>query len=144
MDNSVNGNSAGGGYDFHDPDFVKWWLQSLYLVDPESQVGIAQAVSERIQVPAVKAVCAEFAAGFDLAVGETDVSNRPAPQPALKLDPTFDPTADRLTQASQVATAKLAELWSVNRKLLIVAGIGIIFFVGKGLATLWTLLNSLL
>lgn len=140
MDNSVNGNSARGGYDFHDPDFVKWWLQSLYLVSPVEQVGIAKAVSERIQVPAVKAVCVEFAAGFDLPEAETVVVDGPVAQPALE----FDPSADRLTQASQVATAKFAELWSANRKLIIVAGIGIIFFVGKGLATLWTLLNSLL
>lgn len=128
-----------GGYAFHDPEFVEWWLRSLYMLSPDDQVGIARAMSERIQVPAVKTVCAEFIALFGSSVVNavaTDTADEP---PALK----FDPSADRFTQASQVATAKFAEIWAANRKLIVLAGIGIVFFVGKGLVTLWSWLSGL-
>lgn len=39
-------------YDFHDPVFVTWWLNSLYLLPIEDQIAIAQQLRAAVHAPA--------------------------------------------------------------------------------------------
>ena len=48
----LTGSSSGAGYDFHDPAFVTWWLNSLYLFPVEDQVAIAQRLLSALHAPA--------------------------------------------------------------------------------------------
>ena len=44
--------SSGAGYDFHDPAFVTWWLNSLYLFQVQDQIAIAQRLLSAVHAPA--------------------------------------------------------------------------------------------
>jgi hypothetical protein len=38
-------------YDFHDEEFVTWWLNSLYLFPPHEQLAIAQQLRNAVHAP---------------------------------------------------------------------------------------------
>lgn len=51
MDAETTEPMAVAGYDFHDPAFITWWLNSLYLFPVEDQVAIAQMLRSALHAP---------------------------------------------------------------------------------------------
>jgi hypothetical protein len=66
--------SAGAGYDFHDPAFVTWWLNSLYLLPLEDQIAIAQRLLTAVHAPGSRREVEAF-----LAVQGQELEARGAP-----------------------------------------------------------------
>jgi len=50
------------GYAFNEPDFVAWWLQSLFLLDYEDQVRVAEDLRLKLNTPEVTAEIDAFVA----------------------------------------------------------------------------------
>lgn len=88
------------GYNFHDPEFVDWWLKSLYLLPLEQQVAAAHAIKQVVSVPAVHAEADLFLAemGEGPLAGAVQVQQTP-------------PAANAEEEPLDVVTGTLRRIW---------------------------------
>jgi hypothetical protein len=109
---------SGAGYDFHDPAFVTWWLDSLYLLPVEDQIAIAQGLLSAVHAPGSRSEIEAF-----LEVQSQQLEARAAPAAHA-----VDPTPWRFA----LRAAWRARPWLTGIGLLACA-----FFVLKGIWFLW-------
>lgn len=117
--------SWGAGYDFHDPAFVTWWLNSLYLLPLDDQIAVAQRLLSAVHAPGSRREVEAFLAvqGLEL---QSQAAARKWP-PALTL------------QAGEAGgwRSVLREAWRARPWL---TGIGLLacaLLVVKGVWSLW-------
>ncbi len=113
-------------YSFHDPDFVEWWLGSLYLLSPEDQVAVAEVVINAVNIPEIQTLIAQFVESRMNAdrqdQGEPDFTVAP---PVL--------TGSFIEKAMQSARFFTHKAWKENPWLVGIACIGFVFAIGRGI-----------
>lgn len=115
---------AVAAYDFHDPSFVTWWLDSLYLFPFEEQVAIARLLRSAVHAPDSRQ---EIDAFLELRTTESQAD-------ALL---TAGRSEALLAETSPVWHGQLRSSWR-GRPWLTAAGVlAVLYFVGKGV---WFLL----
>lgn len=110
-------------YAFHDPEFVTWWLGSLYLLQPVDQALVADVLRSAIHEPRVQ----EELSAFIALRTEEQIPQVEDEHPTV---PKFEGT--RTEQAIQVMGYQLGQQWEHNRWLLLTFLAGLTFVVGKG------------
>ncbi len=117
-------------YAFHDPTFVRWWLDSLYLLPAQQQLEAALALRGSVHSPEIRDVIDVFA-GTLAAHIEYEVQGGAADGEAPGGEETDPPTPRgvlrRLWKAAPIPTAigmagisymVLGGIWSVVRVLI--------------------------
>lgn len=105
-------------YAFHEPEFVTWWLGSLYLLRPVEQKELALIMKETVNVPAVHACIDQFVARFE------DIGNEAA----------GGDTPDPKTMTwRQVLVWRIRGMWETHQTVLLLFGAALLYFVGKGM-----------
>jgi hypothetical protein len=115
---SPTASPGGAGYDFHDPAFVTWWLDSLYLLPVDDQIAIAQRLLDAVHAPASRQ---EIEAFLEVWRQEQERRDAPATQ----------------TAAPAGWTIALRSAWRAKPWLTGVGGLACMFFVAKGIWFLW-------
>lgn len=105
-------------YAFHEPEFVTWWLGSLYLLRPAEQRELALILRETVNVPEVHERIDEFLARFEDAEEDVTVGDGPD----LKA-----------MNWRQVVIWRIRGMWETHQTVLLLFGAALLFFVGKGM-----------
>lgn len=100
------------GYPFHDPDFLGWWLQSLYLLPPDEQVAVALSLRQVLHAPALQAEIDAF------------VDRRVEAVPELTKVVSTGPTS-----AGHIVADKLREMWHTRPWMLAGGVAGLAYLV---------------
>lgn len=125
-----------GDYRFHDPAWMAWWLTSMYLLPTQDQIIIAEKVLLSVHSPASRAVVkgfieyqgAEYTPPEEFAVD---------PEPVVD-EPGFDPDDHRpMTILTRIATT----VWQRYPKLVVGAGLVLIFYMWVGLRSIVSLIG---
>jgi hypothetical protein len=112
-------------YAFHDPEFVTWWLTSLYLFKPADQIAIAEMLSEAVHAPEVQREIEAF------------IDFRSAVLPAELGQPV---AAESAEPAGAAVVARFRELWRDNPWMVSAGALAILFF---SLKAVWFLGHEL-
>lgn len=104
---------------FHDPAFVVWWLNSLYLFRPEDQIAIAELLAGAVHAPDAKAEIEAF-------VAVRTLEHIPAEAAAEG-----GPSSGTAVTAIDVVVARTRELWRANPWMVSLGLLAIAFFSAK-------------
>lgn len=121
--------TSGSGFNFHDPNFVEWWLKSLYLLPPEMQINAATWLKSVVHVPEVHAEVDLFNARFGagpLAASDQVLPGAPHEQPTKTEEGTW----------FEVATASLQKLWRERPSMIWLAGLAVAVLVIRGVGAI--------
>lgn len=114
-------------YAFHDPEFVEWWLGSLYMLPAADQIAIAEILDLGIHAPKVKAVLDNFIRDLHPeAIGPN------AMHAGVQVDapPSFEGTF--VERSIQFARYHVVAYWRTNPWMVVIAASGLVFAVGRG------------
>lgn len=103
------------GYAFNDPDFVAWWLQSLFLLDFDDQVRIAMELRLKLNTPEVMAEIDAFVV-----------------QRSFQTEVDLDGAGD-LKSRDLVIAESLRGIWQRSPWMAGGAVVAALFFAGKGI-----------
>jgi hypothetical protein len=118
-------------YAFHDPEFVTWWLGSLYMLKPIDQITVAEILRDSIHIPVIKDELDAFIQ-FQMEQGGIERQVEPgAEQAEIEAAPEFVGT--RLEQAIQSIKFHFNRYRKENPWMVIIAGGGLAFLVVRGL-----------
>lgn len=126
----MNTNSK-ASYDFHDPTFVRWWLESHYLLPVNDQIAIAMTVRERVAVPAVHDEIDDFLAER-VHEEEPDVLE-PLPREVGTGQHGSAGDTSRSQGAWDVVVSSVRRLWDEQRSLVLLFIVIVGIFVARGL-----------
>lgn len=119
---------ADEGYRFHNPEFVAWWLRSLYLLPPHLQLEAADAVRSSVHLPTVHAQVDHFTVDLlqQLEGPHVEPAARPADEGASSAD-----LDGRQAGPGSVSTA-LQRMWRKAPVLTVAGVIGLVVLVTRG------------
>jgi hypothetical protein len=123
-------------YAFHDPKFVSWWLGSLYLLRPESQLQAAVALRQSVHQLGAVARLEEF-------IGETAavIDHSAGTAPAVDL-PIAEPEEPAAAGPADAAMRRVRSMWKTSPSATVIGVLGIAFVAGKGLWTVVRLIGG--
>ncbi len=104
---------------FHDPEFVTWWLTSLYLFKLEDQIAIAGLLSDAVHAPDAKR---EIEAFIEYHLGGT-VAEQPERPTEI----------DVSASAVDVVLVRVRELWRSSPWMVAIGAVALLFFSGKAI-----------
>lgn len=108
-------------YAFNQPEFVTWWLGSLYLFPIEDQLAIANHLRASVHEPDVQAEIDGFIAYT------SGASLLPADEPS-----TTGPVDESIAAVAKFALAKIREMFRANPWLVGFGVAGLLFAVAQG------------
>jgi hypothetical protein len=109
------------GYDFHDPGFVTWWLNSLYLFPTQDQIAIAERLRDAVHAPeSQQEIVAFIEVRLDAVRGASEQRPRP-----YRGDPEMGSSANW--------RPALRRSWAARPWLTGIGVLGALFFAGKGI-----------
>lgn len=123
-------------YDFHDPDFVAWWLRSLYMLPVDQQAAAAQSIRMSVNTPQVHAEIDVYLAEFGYGPLAQSVSAQPY-SVATGAENASD-LASRPWQETIAGSART--FWDERKPLVIVAVITLGTLAYRGVQSLASML----
>lgn len=123
-----NSRVTAAGYEFHSPEFVQWWLHSLYLLPLEQQLAAAQSLKDSVQVPAVHAVVDLFLLGLRYSPQSLQRSTPEAPVPEQR-EPR-SPTDTAMNTLVGIWRERPAIIWVTVLACIVLAIRGVKFLAG--------------
>jgi len=121
--------TSGSSFNFHDPNFVEWWLKSLYLLPPEMQINAAAWLKSVVHVPEVHAEVDLFTARF----GAGPLAASIEVLPGL---PQEGSTKSGDGAWVEAATASLQRLWREKPSMIWLAGLAVAVLVIRGVSAI--------
>ncbi len=121
--------ASGSSFNFHDPNFVEWWLQSLYMLPPEMQINAATWVKSVVHVHEVHAEVDLFTARF----GAGPLAAHLEVLPGLPHD---QPVKSGEGAWFEIATASFQRLWRERPSMIWLAGLAVTVLVIRGVGAL--------
>jgi hypothetical protein len=119
------------GFDFHEPEFVHWWLRSHFLLSVDDQIAVAENLRRVVAVPEVHEAIDQFILSVGHLVPEDermDVGSSHAPDDAHVLTP---------KTPMEAAALGALKVWNERRGLCYLLGAIIFVYAAKGTYTLF-------
>ena len=130
-------------FDFHDPEFVRWWLQSHYLLPMNDQIALAETLRDRISLVAVQDAIDEFLDERVDGVAEFEVLE--PIQVEQRAGQAMGAGEELRSMAmTDVAVASVRRLWYERRPLMLIFIAVVMLFAVRGLLALGHLARGIL